>query len=287
MRYEQNQRKDGCNAQLERHISILTVGHGQIKRMNEKEIKKLTSLAYSKYRQKHGLFLVEGAHSVAELLKSQWDVETLILTRQAEESGIAAHSFPINLDKRIPVQIISERTLKRLSSTDAPQGVLAVARIPIPDLERISSVRRIIIADGVRDPGNLGTIIRTAAAFGFEAFITTLSTADVFSPKVVRSSQGAIFSLMIAAHIDNKTLVNSLRESHIFYALTPRAEMELPSLKIAPRFALIIGAEIAGVSPELLAAVDFRVGIAMPGPIESLNAAVAAGIALYEFSRRS
>ncbi len=254
--------------------------------MNQNQLKKLSSLSEAKYRKRHNLFLAEGVHVVKELLKSNWEAELLVITHKAAESGELASILEAASLKSIPTEIIARKDFSKIATTETPQEILAVAKLPPSRLGKFSSQKRILIADGVSDPGNLGTMIRSAAAFGFGGIVTTPGAADIFSPKAVRATQGALFQLVTANHIGAMEIVEELKATHKFYALAADGNIELHEARIMDKLALVVGAEIAGVGPEFLEAAIQILRIPISGGIESLNAAVAAGIAMYELGRR-
>ena len=254
--------------------------------MNEKEIKKITSLSQGKFRCKYGLFLVEGPHLVHELLKSDWHTQNIVISGREIYSKNIKDILELSAAKRVAVQTVEERLFERLSTTQTPQGVLAVAPIPQMALEQVILEERIIVLDKISDPGNLGTIIRTAAAFGFRGLITTAGSADIYSPKVVRATQGAIFRLAFVDHIIPAEVIENLKIGHKIYALSPHKGDGIDALETFKKMALVVGAEVSGVDPLFLKAADQLVRISMTGRVESLNAAVAAGIAMFEFSLR-
>jgi RNA methyltransferase, TrmH family len=252
--------------------------------VNQNKIKKISSLSHGKYRKLYGLFMVEGVHVVEELFKSDWEIESLLITHE-----IAASFGPLvetAAKRRIPVETLNQKIFSKLSDTESPQGILAIVRLPKTDFGRLVSQKKILIADGVADPGNLGTMVRTAAAFGFGGFITTPGSADIFAPKTVRATQGAMFHLSVANHVDYGDIVQKIKPSHKLYCLSANASTDLKDIKPAANMALVVGAEIAGVNAKLSAIADQMLRIPMGGPVESLNAAVAAGIAIYEFFKR-
>jgi TrmH family RNA methyltransferase len=183
------------------------------------------------------------------------------------------------------IESVSQKDLDKIATTTAPQNILAVVRIPENDLQNISLHDRILIADGLKDPANMGTIIRTAAAFGFGAIITTAGSVDIFNPKVVRATQGALFVIRIARRITIRDVLAKLHRSHTIYALSAGGDTNLREVRIDRRAALIVGAEIAGVSEQLLKVAHHKVRIPIATAVESLNAAVAAGIAMYLFNQ--
>ncbi len=254
--------------------------------MNKNQLKKISSLAHAKYRKMYGLFMAEGAHIMDELLKSAWETQILVITHGAADSGGFAAILEAASRKNVVVEIVTQREFSRLSTTESPQGILAVVKTPQKDLKQLAVQKRILIADGVSDPGNLGTMIRAAAAFGFGGIITTPGSADIFNPKTVRATQGALFHLVIANHVETEVIVKEMRRSHKIYALSAQGRDDLGAVRLAARSALVVGAEIEGVSKELLDISDHILRIPISERVESLNAAVAAGIAMHEFARR-
>lgn len=239
----------------------------------------IASLAHSKFRKTHGLFLVEGEHAVLELLRSSWRVRTVLISENFADSQI------LDLCGKRDLERVGSRIIGKIATTKTPQDIVAVAVIPPNDLKKVTAHDRIIIADGIKDPGNMGTIIRTAEALGFGALITTAGSVDIYNPKVVRATQGALFTIDIAQRIVSRDIIKALLPSHTLYAMDISGEMELPKLKPEKRSALVIGSEIAGVSGELTEAAKTSIRIPIKGRAESLNAAIAAGIAMYLFNK--
>jgi len=248
--------------------------------MNEKRIKIFSSLAHAKYRKEYRMFLVEGAHLVEELINSRWPIEAIL----------AAESFELTPDiEREPgVEIarVGRKTIERIASTKTPQDIVAIARIPDRDLKKTASYGKVLIADSIKDPGNLGTIIRTAETLGFESVITTSGSVDIFNPKTVRSTQGAIFHIDLFPRASVRDIKTVLVPDHTVYALAVDGETDISSIEIGEKSALVIGSEISGVCRELLELSKYRVKIPLHGKTDSLNAAIAAGIAMYVFSKR-
>jgi len=240
----------------------------------------LASLAHSKYRKEHRLFLVEGVHAARELLRSRWPVKSVIIADTFSDRDIIEKAEKYGLER------VGIRTIQKIATTKTPQDIIAVAAIPENNPGKLTSHNKVLIADGVKDPGNLGTIIRTAEALGFGAVVTTAGSVDVFNPKVVRATQGAMFFIDIAQRVAVGDIINRLRSSHTIYALAVEGDSDLSSAAIDEKAALVIGSETRGVCDELLTASRHRVRIPLPGKSESLNAAVAAGIAMYLFGRR-
>ncbi len=216
---------------------------------------------------------------VQEFLAFQWPIELLAATKDAIDD------LQIKIPAQIPLEIVTKKIFTKISDTQSPQGILAMIKMPENNIDKVLTFDRIIIADGVSDPGNMGTIIRTAAAFGFKGLITTPGSADVYNPKVVRASQGLMAQISTISHLDHASIIARLKYSHQIYALSLNCKNDLDSVKITEKLALTIGAEIKGVSKEFIDAANYLVRIPMTKSTESLNAAMAAGIAMYRFSR--
>ncbi len=216
---------------------------------------------------------------VEELLKSDWEIETIVSSRQINEKYLNATG------SNIAVELVDQSVIDKIATTKTAQDILAVVKIPDMTAAKMAGLDKIVIADGIKDPGNMGTIIRTAKAFDFNLLITTPESVDIFNPKVVRATQGAMFGIQMLLNIKIEIIINGLKPSHKFCALVRDGAIDLDNLPRNRKSALIVGTEIDGVSKPLLDNSDFLVRIPHSESVESLNAAVAAGIAMYHFNR--
>ena len=238
------------------------------------KVQSWRSLKDRKGRKETGCFLVEGRKMVEEALHSRFPVEAVL----ADESRLAELSLPAN----VPVYALPEHVLAAVCDTKTPQGVAAVVRMT--GSESLGS--RLVALDGVQDPGNVGTIIRTADAAGLDGVLLSAQCADAFSPKVLRATMGSVFRMGIRVTEDLPGELTRLKQEG-FSVLssqldgTPFYEREL----VGERFCLVIGSEGNGVTPEVQQVATHRVKLPMRGGAESLNAAVAAGIMMYELMR--
>ena len=241
--------------------------------LSANKIKFIRSLSQKKYRDEHKLFIAEGEKIVEEALCSGYNVKEVYYEKE-----------------------IGKDTMERISCLSSPSPVLAVIEKPdfTPDsiLHKIagnnSSGRKplYLALDGVKDPGNLGTILRTIDSVGLTQVIVSKKSGDVFNPKVVRSTMGAIFRVNI---IESENLVNTLKEikKHKFKVVATSLQTEESIYDIDyKKKVIVIGNEANGVSKEVLEMSDKKVKIPMPGKTESLNAAVATGVILYEYVRQ-
>ena len=168
-----------------------------------------------------------------------------------------------------------------ISDTETPQGILAVVNMSGQEFRHVDGTQSIVVLDGVSEPGNLGTVIRTAEAFGFDGVYLMKGCADIYSSKTVRSTMGSVFRMSFKTGCEIKDLKELQNDGFSLVSTTPGGEVSLEQLKAPERCAVIIGNEAHGVSDDVLAISDMRVKITMDGLAESLNAAVAAGIALH------
>ena len=175
-----------------------------------------------------------------------------------------------------PCTILDERLFTHIADTVTPQGIIAFFDTPWADFSAVLSCEKILVLDALQDPGNVGTIIRTAEAFGFTAVVLTPGTASPFSPKAVRSSMGSCLGISIA-----RVEIARLKTlPHTIISLVPQGESVFQHQLFAGRVAICLGQEGAGLRREILEISHKRVSIPMKGPTESLNVAVAAGIVM-------
>jgi len=242
------------------------------------QIRKLQSSVRA--RRETGLFVVEGVRLVEEAQSAGWKPEELLYTEDVGERGQqTVDRFAVMGVESIAV---SPHVMQVASDTQTPQGILAV--LPLPQAEVPAHPDFVLIADGVRDPGNLGTLLRTALAAGVQAVILPPGGVDAFSPKVVRAGMGAHFRLPILA-MDWDTIGPALAGSNLFLA-DATGELSLFEAGFEAPLTLIIGGEAEGAGNQAAGLASQRVHIPMPGGVESLNAAVAGAILMFEVVRQ-
>ncbi|WMI64284.1 RNA methyltransferase [Aestuariibaculum sp. YM273] len=239
--------------------------------LSKSQIKLITSLKQKKYRQQHGLFVVEGVKTIKELLASSLKLHALYTTE----------SF--NIDAKLET-IISPADLKRISFLTTPNTALAVFKRPEP--KRIDSNNLIVALDSVRDPGNLGTIIRLCDWFGIKDLVCSKETVDCFNPKVIQATMGSVTRVNIN-YVNLEEFISSV-DVPVFGAFMEGDNVyssELPNNGI-----LVMGNEANGISHEIENLVTDKISIPRFGDLqatESLNVATATAILLSEFKRRS
>ncbi|SNX52824.1 RNA methyltransferase [Thermoanaerobacterium sp. RBIITD] len=241
-----------------------------------KDIKKLNN---KKYRYKRRLFYIEGKNNVIEALKSNFKIEYILISDSYKEA------LNIDKDKLIVVQ---ENVLRKISDTVTPQMIMAVIKMPNYDIDDLVKKNGIyIITDEVQDPGNLGTIIRSADAFKADAVFTINNTVDIYNPKVLRSTMGSIFHIPVVNVILYGELMENLKKNGIKILSTNlKAKKYIYEYDISNNIALIFGNESRGVNHSLDNYIDGSFLIPMEGDSESLNVSIAASICLYESQRQ-
>lgn len=243
-----------------------------IESMQNARVKQWKKLLTKKDRDKSGLFLVEGFHLVEEAL-AHGLVEEMII-KEGTDLPQKWEVGDINLFS------VHKDIFDAIADTDTPQGIAAVCKKPtFQDLE--AGISAVLLIDRVQDPGNIGTMIRTADAAGFDAVILGDGCADPYSPKVVRSTQGSLFHIPILKG-SLETWMEKLQQSGVkVYGTALQGAKPYREISKADRFAILVGNEGSGVSKELLDKTDQNVYIPIYGKSESLNVAVAAGILMY------
>jgi TrmH family RNA methyltransferase len=240
--------------------------------------------ARAKERHTTQSFVVEGVRLVEEAWLASWTAKQVYYSEALDERGRAVVEGLSGQGSE--VEEVSQAVMNAMSETETPQGLLAVLAqqtLPLP-----SAARFLLILDGLRDPGNLGTILRTARAAGTEGVLLAPGCVDAWSGKVLRAGMGAHFRLPILT--PNWKEINSLLEQaprrlKVYLAAASQGRPYTEADFKAP-MALIVGGEASGAGEEALSITDEQVHIPMPGESESLNAAVAAGILLFEVVRQ-
>ena len=251
--------------------------------LSKSQIQLITSLRINKFRKKNGRFIAEGPKLVQELLLSSFAAETLCATEEW------IHENGSRIKKDVQLISITEKELNRISALKKPNQVLAVVKIPdqpeqLPDMDK----NLVLMLDNISDPGNLGTIIRTADWFGVQHIICSENCADVYNPKVVQATMGSIFRVKIQYQILKEILQSLPDEIPIYGTLLDGNNIYEADLE--KNGVILIGNESHGISDNLLPLVKKKIRIPDYSPeksssAESLNASIAAAIVLAEFRR--
>lgn len=241
--------------------------------VSKSQIKLITSLEQKKNRERHGLFIAEGIKGITELLNSQFELEALYTT---DSKLTAAESKTI---------LITEAELKKISRLKTPQVALALFKIPerkLPELQDLT-----LALDGVRDPGNLGTIIRLCDWFGINNLLCSKDTVDCYNTKVVQATMGSISRVNIY-YEDLEGILNRHQDTPVIGTYMDGDDIYRSN--VPPMGILIMGNEANGISPKIEKFISHKVGIPQFGEgskTESLNVATATAILLSEFRRRN
>ena len=245
--------------------------------------KRWASLQHKKYRDRHGAFLAEGAHLVREALESGEKVEAIVY-----DDG---RGWPAELDRGLAAaagEIVraSEEVMAKCAATDSPPPVFAVVRKRPADPDALFRPGALVIVlDGLRDPGNVGTIIRSADAAGADAVVVGRGSADPFSPKAVRATMGSLFHLPVLEGDLAQLLSEAKARGFRLIGSSLRAQRTCYECDWSGGIWLLLGNESEGLSPQAAALLDECVRIPMRGRAESLNAAMAATVLLFEAMR--
>ena len=252
----------------------------EIRSKDNRIVKRCEQLSMRKYRDQFGLYLIEGENLLAEAVKNHARIETVLLREGCQKSlppQVADRTF-----------LVDARIFDKLAQTVTSQGILAIVVKEAARKEDFINLpgSNFIVLDRLQDPGNIGTILRTADAAGYKLAILMKGTADVYAPKVVRAATGSLFRMPVVSMASAKELAE----------FTGAAGKKLTATCLDARrwyydedlthdIALIIGNEGNGISRDLIESSDVQIKIPMQGNIESLNAAVAAGVLMYEVMR--
>lgn len=234
--------------------------------------KTIRSLQQKKYRKKHQLFLLEGEKLVKEALESDCSIKWLVSTEDKDGA----------LDPTVSFLKCDPAQMKRMSSLTTAPGILAV--VEIPKLPKVSQEELTLVLEKIQDPGNLGTIIRTADAFGIKTIVCSPDTVDFYSPKVVQASMGSILRMKI---VENELIgfLKERKESATLYAAHLNGENVYHTHFKTPAI-LVMGSESHGISNEVMELIHESLKIPIAGSAESFNVSIATAILLGEFRRQ-
>jgi TrmH family RNA methyltransferase len=247
--------------------------------VSNNELKYYSSLKLKKFREKESKFLIEGFHLIEECLSSSFHIDAIIFS-EALKKDETSEIKNIAINKKIRFESVPEKTFKKLSDTEQTQGIVAVVNKP-KSTENIGG-NLIIALEKISDPGNLGTIIRTAYWYGIETVLVSEGSADIYNSKVLRSTQGAIFHVNVNETSDfAKQLEKFSRLGYGIYLLNPDGKSAIGKEKISEKAVLVFGNEAEGISKSLQSSDYKTLRIDGFSKCESLNVAVSAGIAMH------
>lgn len=237
-----------------------------------------------KERLEYGLFVLEGLRIVRDALSENSGISHIIVTSQAEEK-FAGELLQADLRDAKKI-VISNELGNRIASTDRTQGIFAICRIPVKAKPVFVENGKYIVLYGLQDPGNVGMIIRTADALGING-VFLCGSCDLYSPKVIRSTMGSVFRVKLYIENDTDRLFDTLENAGVstLASVIDRDAVPITDCGFSGANALFIGNEGSGLPPEISGRCSKRITIPMHGSVNSLNAAMAAGIMMWELGR--
>ena len=257
----------------------------QITSKENKIIKHIIKLKEKKYRKEYNEYIIEGAKIVQEAIQEKAKIKQIIISENAINTDLIQNHLKEELQKIDYIQVPS-KIFKLISEVEKPQGILAIIEKEKQE-ENIDVNQDIILAlDDLQDPGNLGTIIRTADSVGLKQILISKGTTEAYNPKVIRSTMGAIFRVKIIECENLKETLKKLQKNNFKIMVTDlNIDKSIYDIKLQKNV-IIIGNEANGVSEEIKNMADTRAIIPMFGKTESLNASIATGVILYEYVRQ-
>lgn len=248
-------------------------------------IKEIRKLKEKKYRDSNQQYIIEGIKLIEEAIEEKVEIDTIVICEDCVENHTLDQKLLYEVAKYNCIYV-SEKIFNLITEVTNPQGILAIIHQDKKQQEIDYNADMIVVLDNIQDPGNLGTILRTVDSVGLHQIVISNKTADVYNPKVVRSTMGAIFRVNI---IQVSDLIETLKEmkKHKFKVVATSLQTQENIYDIDyQKKVLVIGNEANGVSKEVLELADIKAKIPMLGKTESLNASVATSVILYEYVRQ-
>ena len=263
-------------------MKLITSGDNQL-------YKAVARLKQKKYRDQKGKYIIEGPNLLSEALRNQEKIDFVIKSSACNSADWK--QILQNSGEKLDILELSAELFRNLTDTEMPQGIIAVVSKRVYTEHDFFETDRpgsnLIILDRLQDPGNIGTILRTADAAGYMGAVLIKGTGDIYAPKVVRAAAGSLFRIpVLFTDSAQETLSILRRHKRTILCTTPNCDRYYYDVPMNGNIALIIGNEGNGASQELLCNSDINVKIPMNGNVESLNAAVSAGILMYESVRQ-
>lgn len=238
----------------------------------------------AKLRKEEQAFVVEGTKMFEEAVEGN-----LVIKAYFSETYWKEKAEGKSYLEKIAYEIVTDSVLKEISDTMTPQGVIAIVKMPQYDLQELIKREQVnlVLLENLRDPGNLGTIVRTAEGAGMDAVILSKESVDIYNPKVIRSTMGAIYRMPLL-YVDSfsECLLDLQKNGIVVYATHLKGKNDYDREEYAKKSAVIIGNEANGITEETTDLADCLVKIPMEGKLESLNAAIAAALLMYEMYRQ-
>lgn len=262
----------------------------EITSLSNRHVKSIKLLHRRKYREKNGEFIIEGLRIVEHALDNNVHIGAVYYSDEILATS-RGHTLLNRISyNNINLYKVNERVFREISTTDNPQGILGVVKRKYYNIDDIIDKEKLflIVLDRLQDPGNVGTIIRTADSAGVDGIIVLKGTVDIYNSKTIRSTMGSIFTTPII-HVDYPTNIVSILKSHNIdiVATDLNAKNYYFQMDYSNKNAIIIGNEAEGICQELIEHSNIKVKIPIVGNAESLNASIASGIIMYELVRQN
>ena len=232
-------------------------------------IKETAKLLQKKYRDETGFFIIEGSKGINEAIQAGLDIKQIFLSEPTEQ---------YNGYNQIEV---TEAVMAKITDTKAPPKIAAVVKQPEQNLEELKNVKKVALFEGIKDPGNLGTILRTAAAFEIDGVILFGDTVDIYNPKCVRATVGNLWKTKVFEIKDFAKLEANFKDFQRIATLPSKEAIPLNKFTPEDKILVMFGSEAEGLSAELKAFATDNITIEMSSNVESLNLSISAGIILY------
>lgn len=261
-----------------------------IKSNANKTIKFIKSLQMKKYRDEQDKFIIEGEKLMDEALRYMVPISMVMISQSFAESSKHDEYSVILRERKIPMYYSEDSIFKGVCETHTPKGIIAVVEKPEYDFDNIISKDKlsIILLHELRDPGNVGTIIRTADACGMDAVLISKESTDIYNGKTIRATMGSLFHIPVIQGLDTLETIDKLKKREtVIIGADPHNGINCTELPHYRKWAVIVGNESRGINNEINDVLDIKASIPMPGSAESLNAGIAASILMYEFSVRN
>ena len=252
--------------------------------LSKAEIKKIKSLSSKKGRDKYQLFIIEGSRLVADAITFGSAIEQIYATEHFLTNTTNTDLINLITENALPVNIISDKELKSISDTITPSGVLSLCPIPEVGSPKLDNDDNWLYLDGISDPGNLGTLLRSAAWFGIKNVGLSSNCINPYNPKVVRGGMGAHFKISIFSNVSLNTYTKV--KHTIIGAFQDGKDISKINDKSETPWVLVIGSEAHGVNPLNNNLIDMKITIPKIGSGDSLNAGVAGSILLYQLTKK-
>lgn len=241
--------------------------------ISNNKIKEIVKLHQKKYRDESGLFIAEGFKALEELINNNIEIVDIYV-----KSDICSK---LNIKQKF--NIINESAMKKISTTSSPCEVLTIAKQKKYKINEIADKKHIVLLDSISDPGNLGTIIRSAAAFNIDAIILYGDCVELYSPKVIRSTAGNMFKIPICTIKDKKDIIKHFNNhKKIVTSLSDKNNISLKDCAKIDKYIILMGSEANGLQTDLLKLSDWNIRLDMTKNVESLNLSISTSIILYE-----